>query len=104
MLEADVLVLPSLAEAFGLVVGEALSTGTAVIVSHNCGAADLIVEGVNGYVVPIRCAEAIARHLVDLAEDTQKLNELKHNAVLSAGGTTWESYAKGVMDAILCQS
>ena len=104
LLEADVLVLPSLAEAFGLVVGEALSTGTAVIVSHNCGAADLIVEGVNGYVVPIRCAEAIARHLVELAEDTQKLNELKHNAVLSAGGTTWESYAKGVMDAILCQS
>ena len=44
------------------------------------------------------------RSLVDLAEDTQKLNELKHNAVLSAGGTTWESYAKGVMDAILCQS
>lgn len=102
--EADVLVLPSLAEAFGLVVGEALSMGTAVIVSQNCGAADLVVDGVNGYVVPIRSAEAIAHRLVELAQDKEKLNGLKRNAVLSAGGTTWESYAKGVMDAILCQS
>lgn len=101
--EADVLVLPSLAEAFGLVVGEALSTGTAVIVSQNCGAADLVVEGVNGYVVPIRSAEAIASRLVELASDRQKLATLKHNALLSAGGTTWDSYAREVLDAILCQ-
>lgn len=78
--------------------------GTAVIVSQNCGAADLVVDGVNGYVVPIRSAEAIAHRLVELAQDKEKLNGLKRNAVLSAGGTTWESYAKGVMDAILCQS
>ena len=103
LMEADVLVLPSLAEAFGLVVGEALSTGTAVIVSQNCGAADLIVDGFNGYVVPIRSAEAIATRLVELADDKEKLNALKHNAVLSAGGVTWDSYAGEVLDAILCQ-
>lgn len=102
LLDADVLVLPSLAEAFGLVVGEALSMGTAVIVSQNCGAADLVVEDFNGYVVPARSAESIAAHLVELAEDKEKLNRLKHNAVLSAGAT-WESYAGGVMDAILGQ-
>jgi len=84
-----VLVLPSLAEAFGLVVGEALSTGTAVIVSQNCGAADLIIDGFNGYVVPIRSAEAIAARLVELADDSEKLSALKHNAVFSAGRTTW---------------
>ncbi len=104
LLEADVLVLPSVAEAFGLVVGEALSTGTAVIVSQNCGAADLVVDGFNGYVVPIRSAHAIAAHLVDLAGDKEKLCALKRNAWVSAGRTNWDSYAKGVMDAILCQS
>ncbi|NWN46558.1 glycosyltransferase family 4 protein [Pseudomonas sp. MAFF 301514] len=104
LLEADILVLPSVAEAFGLVVGEALSTGTAVIVSQNCGAADLVVEGFNGYVVPIRSAEAIASRLVELAEDKDKLRALQHNAVLSAGGTTWDSYAREVMDAILGHS
>ncbi len=103
LLAADVLVLPSLAEAFGLVVGEALAMGTAVIVSHNCGAADLVVDGVNGYVVPIRSADSIAAHLVELAEDKEKLTAFKRNAVLSAGGTTWERYATEVMDAILGQ-
>lgn len=101
LLEADVLVLPSLAEAFGLVVGEALSTGTAVIVSQNCGAADLVVNDFNGYVVPIRSAEAIAAHLIDLGTDSDKLSALKNNALLSANGTTWDAYAKGVLDAIL---
>lgn len=103
LLAADVLVLPSLAEAFGLVVGEALSTGTAVIVSQNCGAADLIIDGFNGYVVPIRSAEAIAARLVELADDSEKLSALKHNAVFSAGRTTWDTYAKEVLDAILGQ-
>lgn len=103
LLAADVLVLPSVAEAFGLVVGEALATATAVIVSQNCGAADLVVDDVNGYVVPVRSAEAIAGHLVELARNPQKLRGLKENALLSSYGTTWDAYAKGVMDAILCQ-
>jgi len=47
---ADVLVLPSRWDGWGMVVNEALSAGVPVIVSHRCGAADLIQHGVNGYV------------------------------------------------------
>jgi glycosyltransferase involved in cell wall biosynthesis len=47
---ADVLVLPSRWDGWGLVVNEAFSVGTPVIVSDRCGAADLIKQGVNGYV------------------------------------------------------
>ena len=50
MAMADVLVLPSLFEPYGAVVGEALQWGTPCIVSDNVGASVLIHEGVNGAV------------------------------------------------------
>lgn len=46
----DVLVLPSEGEGWGLVVNEALSVGTPVIISDRCGAADLIRDGENGFI------------------------------------------------------
>ena len=47
---ADVLILPSLSEPWGLVVDEALTCGMPVIVSNKCGSApDLVKEGENGF-------------------------------------------------------
>ena len=48
---ADVVVLPSLQEAFGAVTGEALSAGCPVIVSSRAGSSFLVSEGKNGSVV-----------------------------------------------------
>jgi glycosyltransferase involved in cell wall biosynthesis len=42
-----------------LVVNEALSAGIPVIVSDRCGAADLIVHGVNGYIFPSESVECL---------------------------------------------
>ena len=53
MMEADVLVLPSLSEGFGLVVTEALACGLPVIVTPNVGASDLVRDGREGFVVPV---------------------------------------------------
>jgi len=48
---AEVFVLPSNSETWGLSVNEAMACGKPVIVSDNCGAAaDMINEGINGFV------------------------------------------------------
>ena len=47
----DILILPSISETWGLVVEEALYFGLPVIVSKNCGSSELIIDGLNGYVV-----------------------------------------------------
>ena len=47
---ASLLILPSRWDGWGLVISEALSAGVPVIASDRCGAADLIVHGVNGYI------------------------------------------------------
>lgn len=86
MREHDVLVLPSLSEAYGLVVGEALSEGAPVIVSTNVGAADLIEHGVNGFVTPIRDSEAIATALT-LLLDRDRLAAMSAAAYQTAEAT-----------------
>jgi glycosyltransferase involved in cell wall biosynthesis len=48
--DADILVLPSRWDGWGMVVNEAFSVGVPVIVSDRCGAADLVRDGANGYV------------------------------------------------------
>ena len=59
----DLLVFPSLFEGFGLVILEAMAQGTPVITTeHTCGP-DIIDDGTDGFIVPIRSAEAIAEKI-----------------------------------------
>jgi glycosyltransferase involved in cell wall biosynthesis len=64
---ADVFVLPSVWEAFGIVGLEALACGTPVVASRVGGMPDLIAEGETGYVVdpltPLAFAQAIGQVL-----------------------------------------
>lgn len=92
MLESDVLVLPSLSDAFGLVVTEALACGLAVIVTPNTGASEIIRDGREGYVVPIRRADIIASRLEALYSDRTKLAEMSRRAQQTAEENSWENY------------
>lgn len=67
---ADVLVLPSAYEPFGLVVNEAFATGTPAVVSAACGSAgDLVRDGVTGFVVGVGKVDGLADRLRRLAND-----------------------------------
>jgi glycosyltransferase involved in cell wall biosynthesis len=67
--QADVLVVPSLFEPWGLVVHEGLAHGLPVIATDQVAAADDLVDsGVNGYVVPAGSQEALAGAMGSLAE------------------------------------
>src|SRR6267143_2344609 len=59
--QGSVFALPSLADGFGLVVPQAMACGLPVIVSDMTGAADVVREGQNGFVVPVRDVEALKR-------------------------------------------
>jgi len=106
MMQSDVLVLPSLTEAFGLVVTEALACGLPVIVTPNVGASDLISDGHEGFVVPVCSAEAIAERLNQLNRDRQLLADMSRRAHATAEAHSWKSYRDRWAEAVraaLCQ-
>jgi glycosyltransferase involved in cell wall biosynthesis len=69
---ADVLVLPSDIEPWGLVVNEAMCFGLPIIASDKVGAApDLVHDGVNGFVFPAGNVELLADRLRTVLLDEQ---------------------------------
>ncbi len=64
---ADVFVLPSRHEPWGLIVNEAMAAGCAVVVSSDVGAApDLVTDGYNGFVYPVGDIDALAASLANV--------------------------------------
>ncbi len=100
MREADVLVLPSLAEGLALVVLEALACGLPVIVTPNTGALEFVRDGCEGFVVPICRPDAIADRLHRLYKDREMLADMSRNAQETAARKSWESYRTNLAETV----
>lgn len=94
---ADVFCLPTLEEGMALVQGEALSYGLPIITTTNSGGDDLIEDGVEGFLVPIRDADAIHDKLELLSENTNVLTTMKLAAQKRATSLNgWEETGKNL--------
>jgi alpha-maltose-1-phosphate synthase len=100
MTEHDVLVLPSIAEGFGLVITEALSRGLPVITTPNTGGPELMTDGRDGFIVPIRAPDAIADRLTRLAEDRDLLAAMSQAALATARRNSWERYEQRIAEIV----
>jgi glycosyltransferase involved in cell wall biosynthesis len=67
----DVLVAPFHREGFGLVLVEAMAVGTAVVASDASSLPEIVTDGVEGRLVPVRDAAALAVAMVELARDPE---------------------------------
>lgn len=91
---SSLFVLPSVEDGFSCVVGEAMACGLPVITSANNGAAEIIREGKDGFVVPIRSPEAIAERLDLLYRNRKLLLGMSTAALAKARAElSWETYA-----------
>ena len=97
---ADVYVLPSLAEGFPQTALEAMACGVPVIVSENTFGRDVITDGVEGYVVPIRDPLAIAERLRYLAANPDDRARMGAAARRRAEDFSLEEYGNRVVAAI----
>src|SRR5437868_2468976 len=94
MRQHDVLIFPSLFEGFGLAITEAMSQGTPVITTAHTAGPDVIDDGADGFIVPIRSAEAIAEKLQLLARDRERLRAMKIKAREKAQRHSWDTYRR----------
>jgi glycosyltransferase involved in cell wall biosynthesis len=91
--QASVFVLPSIEEGLAMVIGEAMACGCPVIATNNTGASELISDGVEGFVVPIRSPDLIAERLKQLADHPEMRVQMGQAAlarVQDLGG--WDRY------------
>jgi glycosyltransferase involved in cell wall biosynthesis len=95
IVRADVMVLPSIAEGFGLAILEAMSCGVPVICTHNTGGADLITDGQDGFVTPIRDVAALGQLLELGLADRGRFYEIGQAARKVAEHLTWARYRAG---------
>jgi glycosyltransferase involved in cell wall biosynthesis len=88
----DVLVFPSLFEGFGLVILEALAQGVPVITTTSTGGADILTDGMDGFIIPPRSVEAIVEKLELLIRDRARLECMRRAALATARRWSWERY------------
>ncbi len=97
----DVLVFPSLFEGFGLVILEAMSRGLPVITTAHTAGPDLIEDGRDGFLVPIRSAAAIAEKLETLHREPARLAAMREAARAKAAAWTWKTYRHLLVERLL---
>jgi glycosyltransferase involved in cell wall biosynthesis len=91
--EADVFCLLSIEEGMALVIAQAMAMGLPVIATPNSGAAELINDGVEGFLVPPRDVDAVAEKLRLLANDISLRREMGRRAREKVqSGYGWTDY------------
>ena len=93
---ADVFVLPSYYESFGLVVLEAMACGTPVITSRIGGPMTFVTEGVSGYVIPWQYPEPFAEQLDVLLSNPMLRESMGSSALAKASTMGWDKVASNL--------
>jgi N-acetyl-alpha-D-glucosaminyl L-malate synthase BshA len=81
---ADLFMLPSNSESFGLAALEALACGVPVIATNVGGLPDVVTDGVTGALVPVGDTEALASRSLALLRDPARLAATRRACVASA--------------------
>ena len=103
--KADLFVLPTREDIWGLVVNEAMSQGVPVITTNKCIAGlELLKNGYNGYVLDINDENNFIINLANLidslVEKKEKLKELSVNSFETIKNYTTENMAKTCYEII----
>jgi glycosyltransferase involved in cell wall biosynthesis len=89
---ASVFIFPSLVEGFGLVLLEAMACGIPVITTPNTAGPDIMTDGVEGFIVPIRDIEALKEKIEWCYRHPQELIKMGKAARRKAEFLTWDLY------------
>jgi len=82
--QGSVFVLPSLEEGLAKVLIEAMACGLPVVATTNTGAGDVVRDGTDGYVIPIRDVEALKTRILSLYENPELCHQMGQSAKLRA--------------------
>jgi glycosyltransferase involved in cell wall biosynthesis len=92
--DCSIYVQPSVTESFGIPVLEAMSYARPVIVSEGAGACDLVEDGKEGFIVPIRDPDAVKKKIEYFHDNPDEVKRMGKNARKKAEKYSWEIIEK----------
>jgi starch synthase len=98
--KTDLLVLPSLAEGFGMVILEAMIRGIPVIGSDATALPEILGPSTCGRVIPAGDSDALSLALTQLSDDRHSLTELGCESREIARQYTWDRYREMLSDTL----
>jgi glycosyltransferase involved in cell wall biosynthesis len=98
---ADVFILPSENEPWGLIINEVMCAGVAVVATEEVGAVvDLVRPGENGMLYPVRDVEALTSILRDLIRDLDLCRHMGQRSREIIADWSYEQCVEGVRSAL----
>ncbi len=89
----------SIEEGLSMVLAQAMACGIPVICTENSGGAEIINNGEEGYIIPIRNKEILKKKILELYNDRKKLGQMSDKAYKSASkNLSWELYGKKMIE------
>jgi glycosyltransferase involved in cell wall biosynthesis len=77
---------------------QAMASGLPVICTHNTGGREIIDNGVNGFVLPIRNINLLKKKILILYKDRSLLKKMKNNAYIKAQKLfSWNNYGNNMV-------
>jgi glycogen(starch) synthase len=95
---ADVVVVPSRYEPFGLVALEAMACGTCVVATRTGGLTETVRDGVTGRLVDVGDVDALASTVHELLVDPDRRARLARAGLDAARRQGWDEVARRVLD------
>ena len=98
---ADLLVLPSSLETYGLVINEAMNASTAIIASDKVGAAsDLVWDEVNGFIFQSENLGSLIQVLKKALSSKEKLRKMGKQSLRIISKWNYEVNVSGIIGAL----
>lgn len=89
---ADVYILNTYSDGFGMVMSEAMAYGLAVIGTENSAAMDIIEDGVSGKVIPVGDEQILLEAMKWMIMNPSKVVAMRQAALVYASEHSWENY------------
>ncbi|WP_316736061.1 glycosyltransferase family 4 protein [Pedobacter aquatilis] len=92
--QADLLVFPTLADGFGMVITEAMAKGLPVLTTNNSAGNDLIDDGKDGFIVDAGNLDALAEKMCWIVKNRSILDDMSKLIIEKARKYQWSDYRK----------
>lgn len=101
-LAADLFVLPTREDIWGLVINEAMGFGLPVITTTDCMAGlEMVQPGINGYLVDSENVQSLRESIITIVNNESLQKKMSLNAIFTAEKYTIENMADHYLKAIL---